>query len=49
MPIAPRPKGKAKKIAYSVLGVPLNLQKRNWKKNEKSEYRLTWEETTRVR
>ncbi len=49
MPCAPRPNNKGKKIAYAILGVPMNLQKHNAKKNPKIENRLVWEETTRVR
>jgi hypothetical protein len=49
MACAPRPNNKAKKIAYSVLGVPMNLQKRNWKKDQRVENRLVFEEVTRVR
>jgi hypothetical protein len=49
MPCATRPNKKAKKIAYAILGVPMNLQKQNWKKNKKVENRLVFEETSRVR
>ncbi|HTJ49074.1 MAG TPA: hypothetical protein VL443_06430 [Cyclobacteriaceae bacterium] len=45
----PRPKGKAKKIAYAVLGMPMNLQRQNWKKDKQVENRLVFEETARVR
>ena len=50
MPIMPRAKGKATKIAYHILGVPDNLRliyKSNKKK--KIDKRLTFEETQRVR
>lgn len=49
MACAPRPNKKAKKIAYAILGVPMNLQQQNAKKNPKVENRLTWEDTSRVR
>lgn len=50
MPQAPRPKGKAQKIAYKILGVPENLKKNKKKpKDSKTEQRLVFEETVRVR
>lgn len=50
MPAMPRLSGKAKKIAYKILGKPLNMQqpKHNLKK-EQNDKRLVFEETTRVR
>lgn len=48
MPSAPRPKGKAKKIAYKILGTPPNMKKSK-KPRPKVEERLVFEETTRVR
>lgn len=48
MPGAPRPKGKAKKIAYAVLGKPRNMQKEN-RKQSKVNRRLVFEETFRAR
>lgn len=49
MPTMPRPKGKAKKIAYMILGKPLNLvyDKRPW--SQKIDERLIFEETTRAK
>ncbi len=44
MPTMPRPKGKATKIAYDILGVPGPMQKSK-KKPVKIEQRLTYEET----
>jgi len=49
MPCAPRQNKKGKKIAYAILGVPMNLQAQNAKKNPKIERRLEFEETSRVR
>lgn len=43
MPAAPRPKGKAKKVAYDILGKPANL--RGKKKKDKVKQRLDYEET----
>jgi hypothetical protein len=48
MPGMPRIRGKATKIAYSVLGKPLNMEK-DVKKNKNVEERLVFEETSRVR
>lgn len=45
---APRPKGKAKKIAYKLLGVPQNMKKSR-KPRKQVEERLVYEETSRVR
>jgi hypothetical protein len=44
-----RPSGKAKKIAFHILGVPANISFRPTKKERRIEKRLTFEETTRVR
>jgi len=42
-----RPKGKAKDIAFSILGTPSNMKpKRNKKRYDR---RITFEETSRVR
>jgi hypothetical protein len=49
MPCAPRQNKKGKKIAYAILGVPMNLQKKNVKKDPKIEGRLVFEETALVR
>lgn len=49
MPSVPRPKGKAKKIAYKLLGIPDNMKKQKKKRNDKIEQRLVFEETIRVR
>lgn len=49
MPTMPRVKGKAKKIAFKILGTPPNLTyKRNMKKSTINK-RLVFEETQRVR
>ncbi len=44
-----RPKGKPKKIAYKILGIPSNMQNRDKKKDNQIKRRLTFEETARVR
>jgi hypothetical protein len=49
MPVMPRPKGKATKIAYKILGKPLNMQKQNQIKDSKLQKRLLFEDTERVR
>lgn len=48
MPIMPRPEGKAKKIAYDILGIPGPMQPRK-KKPVRIEKRLEFEETSRNR
>lgn len=48
MPAMPRMTGKAKKIAYAVLGKPLNMND-DKKKHAPVEERLQFEETVRVR
>ncbi len=46
----PRPKGKAERIAWAILGKPLAMQKsKKSPKRAKVEERLVFEETTRVR
>lgn len=46
---AMRTKSKATKIAYKILGVPLNLQGKKTPKQEKIDKRLTFEDTRQVR
>jgi hypothetical protein len=48
MPTMVRPKGKARKIAYAILGFPINLSLRS-KKDRRVNERLVFEETSRVR
>ena len=48
MPSTPRPKGKATKIAYAILGKPETLQNKT-PRDSKIEKRLVFEETTRAR
>jgi hypothetical protein len=48
MPAMVRAAGKAKKIAYGILGVPANLQKKS-KKKKKTDQVLLFQETARVR
>lgn len=48
MPVALRPKGKAKKIFISLMGKPINVQKRT-KKEKAVDQRLLVEDTYRVR
>ena len=49
MPSMPRPKTKPTKIAFKVLGVPVNLQYKRTKDQRKINQRLIFEETVRVR
>lgn len=35
MPVAPRPKGKARKIAWNILGKPVNLQVKRTKEEKR--------------
>jgi hypothetical protein len=49
MPQAIRTKSKATKIAYKVLGVPLNLQGKKTPKQKEVNKRLIFEETARIR
>ncbi len=44
-----RPKGKATKIAFKILGKPANMQTKKSKKQTKVNKRLEFEETARVR
>ena len=49
MPAMPRLDDKSKKIAFKILGIPVNNKQAKAKKKSKVEKRLTFEETTRVR
>jgi len=49
MPSMPRLDDKSKKIAFKILGIPVNNKKAKDKKKSNVEKRLTFEETTRVR
>ena len=49
MPAIPRMSGKAKKIAYTILGVPANIQFKRTKQQKLVNQRLLFEETVRVR
>ena len=49
MPVMLRPKGKAKKIAFKILGKPANLQFKPNKDQRKVNQRLLYEETFRAR
>lgn len=50
MPTMPRPKGKGRKIAYAILGVPQNMLKtKKTEVEQKINERLIFEETSRVR
>jgi hypothetical protein len=44
-----RPAGKAKKIAYSILGVPGAIQEKKTAKQKEIDRRLLFENTARVR
>ena len=45
----PRPYGKAKKIAYKILGVPANIAAKPTKKQKIIDKHLLYEDTSRVR
>jgi hypothetical protein len=49
MPIMPRIKGKAKKIAYSILGVPANLKRDSNKKSVEVQRTLEYQNTMRIK
>jgi len=50
MPTMPRFSGKGKKVAYKVMGVPMNLRKPQKAKEQKRiNKRLVYEETDRAR
>jgi hypothetical protein len=49
MPAMVRPKGRAKKIAYKILGVPANIKNQNNAAGKKGNVRLSYEETRLVR
>ena len=49
MPAMPRPKGKAMKIAYAILGNPLSTNVKKDAHRKEIDKRLIFEETTRVR
>jgi len=49
MPIMPRPKGKAEKIAYKILGIPANIRFKNKNRNGKIKDKLYSENTRLVR
>ena len=49
MPTMPRPDGKAKKVAYSILGVPDNMKTPKSSKKKQEDKALAFQETVRVR
>jgi len=49
MPGMPRIPGRAKKIAYKILGVPPNIQSQRTPEQQKIKRWLIFEETVRVR
>ncbi len=50
MPASPRPNGKVTKIAYAILGTPINMPKGKYKKKKSIiEEKLVFDETSRVR
>ncbi|HZW61474.1 MAG TPA: hypothetical protein VFF04_04585 [Candidatus Babeliales bacterium] len=49
MPGMPRIPGKGKKIAYKILGIPINMQTKRTRKEQKVNQRLIFEETQRAR
>lgn len=49
MPAMVRPEGKARKIAYSILGVPANMQDKKSPLKSREDKELVFQETVRVR
>lgn len=49
MPGMIRPEGKAKKIAYAILGVPDNMKTKKTPKQKRENKELVFQETVRVR
>ena len=49
MPGMIRPEGKAKKIAYAILGVPDNMKAKKSPKKTRTDKELVFQETVRVR
>lgn len=49
MPVMIRPAGKAKKIAYKILGVPGAIQDKKTAKQKEIDRRLVYDNTARVR
>lgn len=49
MPGAPRPKGKAKKIAFRILGIPSYIKNSKSSISEKDERRIQFEESFRTK
>lgn len=49
MPATVRPAGKARKIAWAILGVPLPLLSKKTKRDREINAQILREETTRVR
>lgn len=49
MPAMVRPEGKAKKIAYGILGIPANMQDKKNPKKIREDKELIFQETVRVR
>ncbi len=49
MPAMIRPEGKAKKIAYAILGVPANMRDKKNPKQIREDKELVFQETVRVR
>lgn len=49
MPAMPRAKNKGTKIAFNILGKPLNMNQKRTETEKKINKRLIFEETSRVR
>lgn len=49
MPIMIRPDGKAKKIAFAILGKPANLQDKRSSEQKLLDKKLLYQDTSRVR
>lgn len=49
MPTMVRPKGKAKRIAYAILGTPANMDEKKTEKEKKQDQRVTFIDITRAK
>lgn len=49
MPVMPRLKSKATKIAYKIMGIPNNIRNRKHPWNKQVNERLIFEDTSRIR
>lgn len=49
MPVMPRLNNKATKIAYKVVGIPANIKHKKTREEKRIDYKLRYDETSRVR